>query len=338
MVIVLTGMQSINKKFLARILLGTLNKFELNGYTADFTDPHFSIFDSNGVEVYRVASENDPGIDTLIHSDRNGLSIIKHFDTLSTELFDDIVKHNHFVNRFCSLDVDFGLTNTPRYLKETGTTKLLHPHQFTDVINNIKNYAYDTKVITGTFGVHFLNRLKAALPNEEIHIINITRNPSVSWLMNKKPITKWNSPGSPDLDEALDHERFFQSAITSSIVMDVPGVQTVKFEDMMASGELKIGNTVVNIRDDYLAFNEWISNYESQMEILMSDEEFASFNDRATHYTFEDFYVEPDDIDEEVEYGMTREKLFEKASKHFPKNLFTDLGYTPLTKEEILKK
>jgi hypothetical protein len=107
---------------------------------------------------------------------------------------------------------------------------------------------------------------------------------------------------------------------------------------MMASGELKIGNTVVNIRDDYLAFNEWISNYESQMEILMSDEEFASFNDRATHYTFEDFYVEPDDIDEEVEYGMTREKLFEKASKHFPKNLFTDLGYTPLTKEEILKK
>lgn len=338
MVIVLTGMQSINKKFLSRIILGTLNKIEYNGYTADFTDSHFSIFDVDGTEVYRVASDAHPGIDTLIHSNPNGPSIINHFNKLNTEIFDDIVKHNHFVNRFCSLDVDFGLTTLPRYLKENGATKLLHPHTFNDVINNIKTYPYDTKVITGTFGVHFLNRLKAALPDEEIEIVNIIRNPSVSWLMNKKPQSKWNSPGSPDLDEALDHERFFQSAITSSLVMDMPNVTTVRFEDMMESGELKIGDKVISIREDYLAHNHWINNYESDVEILMSDEEFASFNDRATHYTFEDFYVEPDDLDEEIEYGMPRAELFEKASKHFPKNLFADLGYEPLTKEEILKK
>ncbi len=338
MVIVLTGMQSINKKFLARILLGTLNKIEYNGYVADFTDSHFSIFDSNGVEVYRVASDTHESIDTLIHSDPNGLSIIKHFDTLNTQIFEDMVKHSHFVNRFCSLDVDFGLTNMPRYLKQDGETKLLHPHSFNDVVNNIKSYPYETKVITGTFGVHFLNRLKAALPDEEIHIVNIIRNPSVSWLMNKKPQSKWNSPGSPDLDEALDHERFFQSAITASLVMDMPGVTTVRFEDMMETGELTIGDKTINVREDYRAFNHWINNYESEIDILMSDEEFASFNDRATHYTFEDFYVEPTDIDEELEYGMPRAELFEKASKHFPKNLFADLGYEPLTREEILKK
>lgn len=338
MVIVLTGMQSINKKFLARIVLGTLNTFEYEGYTADFTDPHFSIRDANGVVVYRPSSDTRPGIDTLFHTNSKGASIVDYFNRLNTEIFEDIVKHNHFVSRFTSLDVDFGLTNIPRYLKENGETKLLHPHGFLDVVNNIKNYPYETKVISGTFGIHFLNRLKAALPHEEIHIVNIIRNPSVSWLMNKKPASKWNSPGSPDLDEALDHERFFQTAIAASLLIKEPTVHTVRFEDMMASGELQIGNTVINVRDDYCAFNEWINNYESDQEVLMSDEEFASFNDRATHYTFEDFYVEPDDLDEEDEYGMPRAELFERASKHFPKNLFSDLGYYPLTKEEILKK
>ncbi|MFZ9615191.1 MAG: hypothetical protein ACO3AG_00805 [Fluviibacter sp.] len=338
MVIVLTGMQAINKKFLARIILASINKFEHSGFTADFTSSNFSIYDQDGTEVYRVATDTDAGIDTLIHSHKNGPSIIQYFDKLNTDVFEDIVKHSHFVNRFSSIAVDFGITNRPNYLKDNVTNKLLHPHGFIDVVELIKNYPYEHKVITGTVGAHFINRLKKALPNEEVHVVNIIRNPSASWLMNKKPESKWNSPGSPDLDEALDHERFFQSAIASAHLIGNPDVQTIRFEDMMHTGELKIGDTVIKVRDDYRTSNYWISEYEANNNVLMSDEEFASFNDRALHYTFEDFYVEPDDADEEEVFGMPRAELLEKIAQHFPRNLFAELGYEPLTKEEILAK
>lgn len=338
MVIVLTGMQSINKRFLTRIILSTFNKIEYAGYTGDFRDPHFSIFDKDGVEVYRVASENDPGIDTILHTDKNGLNIVNHFDKLNTEIFEDIVKNNYFANKFCSLDVDFGLTNLPRYLKENVPNTLLHPSEFNDVVNCIKNYPFQTKVITGTFGTHFINRLKAALPNEDVHVINIIRNPSAAWLMNHNGKEKWETPNGDELDEATSAERFFQALLTSRFVMGIRGVNTVRFEDIINSGELKIGNKIVTIRDDYLAGNGWITKYESKIENSVDDEFVDNFNKLALNYTFDDFYVAPTDVNEESEYGLTNDELRKRVSKNFPKNLFDELGYSPLSKEEILNK
>ena len=361
MVIVLTGMQAINKKFLARIILASLNKFEYKGYTCDFIDSNIKIYNANNELVYKLSSieggvvgveqtefdvdiqdlapeepnvGEDDGVEDLLHTHPE---VIDYFLKINSEIFEDGIKYNHFVTTFCSLDIDFGLTDTPRYLKENGETKLLHPHSYDDVIKNIKEFPYPVKVISGTFGDHFINKIKTDLPDEEVQVINIIRNPSASWLMNKKPESKWNSPGSPDLDEALDFERFFQTTLTSTIIQNTPGVTTIKFEELMKTGKLVIGNTEIDIRDDYLAFNDWINNYESQIDILMPDEEFNSFNNLATNYTFEEFYNEPDDIDEEQEYGIPRTQLFETVSKHFPRNLFADLGYSPLTKEEILK-
>lgn len=361
MIILLSGTQSINKKFLARIVLANLNTFEYKGYTCDFSHSDIKIYDADGKLVFRpstieggivgkdeVVQEapaidqpivvnlgEDDGIEDLLHSEPD---VLEHFLALNKEIFEDGIKHNHFVNRFCSMDVDFGLTDTPRYLKENGATKLLHPHEFDDVVNNIKNSPYKTKVITGTFGNHFINKIKEVFADEEVHVINIIRNPSASWLLNKKPQSKWNSPGSPDLDEAFDRERFFQSSIVSSSTIKNPAVVTVRFEDMMQSGILTIAGVDIDVREDYRAYNKWLSNYESKIDILMSDEEFATFNDLALNYTFNDFYIKPDDIDEEIEYNMPRDTLLSKIAANFPKNLFADLGYEPLTKDEILKK
>lgn len=336
MVIVLTGMQTINKKVLSRIVLATLNKFEYQGYTANFIRGDFTIYDSNGVAVYRPANDTDGGIDTLFH-DPKGKSVIDYFSKMDSDVFEDMCKHNHFLHVFSSLDVDWGLTNRPKYIRE-GSSKLLHPHAFMDVINNIKESPFEVKVITGTFGSHFLTRLQAALPNEEIHVVNLIRNPSVAWLMHKKPETKWETEINPDLTEEGDYERFFIGALNSIELMKNPKVKTVKFEDVMHSAILPISKDIsIDMREDYQQSNGWLNNYEAQLEVLMSDEEFNEFNPKALNYTFEDYYHPADDVNEEEVYSMPIEELKSRISKKFPINIFEQLGYEPLTKEEILK-
>jgi len=361
MVIVLTGTQAINKKFLSRIILANLNTFEYKGYVCDFSHSDIKIHDGSGKLVYKLSSieggvigveetpveltstgelpavnrGEDDGIEDLLHNDPE---VVEYFLKLNKDIFEDGIKVNHFVNRFCSLDVDFDLIDTPSYMHAEEQNRLLHPHDFDDVLNNIKNFAYPVKVITGTFGSYFIDALKAALPDEEVHVVSIIRNPSVAWLMNKKPDTKWNSPTSPDLTEALDIERFYEAAINAVELAKRSDVKVVKFEDVLADGVLHISEGIsIDVRDDYRGANKWISNYEANTDILMSEQEFAPFNDLFMDLTLAEYYVPSDDIDEEVKYGVDRPTLMAKIGKQFPKNLFNDLGYSPLSRDEILK-
>ena len=362
MVIVLTGTQAINKKFLARILLASLNTFEYNGYTCDFTHADIKIYDSNKNLVYKLSTieggvinvesntdnvdindlsidpvniGEDDGVEDLLHTHPD---VIEYFLKLNKEIFEDGIKHSHYVNTFESIDQEFGLTDTPKFVRYP-ETPLAHPHTFDDVLNNIKNSTLDVKVITGTFGNGFLDMIKAALPDEEFHIVSIIRNPSVSWLMNKKPDSKWLTDVNPHLTEFVDYERFYSSLINAIKINTRDDINVVRFEDIIASGKLTISPSIeIDLRSDYHAYNQWLSQYEGDIDILMSDEEFAPFNEKMLNYTFADFYNSTDDTDEESEYGVSRAELVDKISANFPMNIFKDLGYEPLTKAEILKK
>ena len=360
MVIILTGTQSINKKFLARIVLASLNTFEYKGYTCDFTHSDIKIYDANKTLVYKLSSiaggiigqdeptaveitkdgelpdvniGEDDGVEDLLHT---APDVIEYFLKLNKDIFEDGIKVSHYIDTFVSLDYEFGITDTPIFVKHPNTN-LKHAHTFEDVVNGIKNSPLEVKVITGTFGSAFLDMIKEALPSEEIHVVNIIRNPSVSWLMNKKPETKWLREPNPHLTEFIDNERFYDALINAIEIGKRSDVSTIRFEDMMVSGKLSMTPDIeISVRDDYRASNQWISVYESAMNILMSDDEFAPFNAKALNYTFEQFYAPSEDLDEEELYGMPRDQMMAKAATHFPKNLFADLGYEPVDKVTIL--
>jgi hypothetical protein len=334
MVIVLTGTQAINKKFLSRLFLASLNRYEYKGFYADFSDQNFEIYDSRTNElVYKPGDDSQPGVSILPVKDP---SIVDYFQAVNDEIFETGIKHNHFVNIFCSLDVEYGLTSKPAYIRRNGSL-LKHPHKFTDVIENINRSPYDVKVITGTFGTHFIDRLRASLPNEEVKVVSIIRNPSVSWLMNKKPETKWLTEINPDLTEDIDYTRFFESTLNAIELLKRRDVTTIKFEDIMKTGKIKFDDIEIDVRDDFKSSNDWINTYEKSIEILMDDEEFKPFNDLLTNYTFEDFHEEDEYYDIEVIYKKPRAKIIEIARKPFPKNVFKELGYFPIDKETILK-
>ena len=335
MVILLTGMQTINKKVLSRIILSALNKFEYKGYTANFIRGDFTIYDSKGIAVYRPASDTDEGIDVLL-ANEEGMEVMQYFSKMDKDIFEDSIKHNHYLHMFNSLDMDWGIGDTPMYIRET-SLKIRHPHSFDDCVNNIKNSPLETKVITGTFGSYFINHLKSVL-DEEVLVVNLIRNPSVAWLMHKKPESKWQTEINPDLTEAGDYERFFGAALNSIELIKNPAVKTVRFEDVMHTGILPISDTIsVDLREDYQLSNGWLNKFEVEQAVLMSDEEFAEFNPTALNYTFEDFYHPSEDIDEAEAFKMPLEEFRSKVAENFPKNLFELLGYEPLTKEEILK-
>lgn len=335
MVIVLTGMQSINKKLLARIIMAQLNKFEYKGYYADFTNPNFSIYDSKTNEcVFRLANNGDVGIDTLVNTD---YSIVKYFLDINQKIFFDYINHNQFLNIFCSLDIDYGITSTPKYYINP-VTELNYPHKFDDVIENIKKSTLDVKVIIGTFGKHFIDELKTALKGkEEVKVLNIIRNPSVSWIMNKKTDTNWISKDNPDFTEENDIKIFFESILNSIELKKYNDVYTIKFEDIMKNGKIELGDSNIYVSDDFLGYNEYINKYEQNMEILMDDVEFATFNDKISNYILEDFYIPSDDVDEEKEFGMSRSEFISELGKHFPINIFEKLGYDPVDRKNIIK-
>lgn len=340
MVIVLTGSQSINKKFIARPILAQLNKFEYSGFYADFTLTDFSVYDlkTNKLVYKPITNENDHGEDFLIRTKK---PVFDYFNLVNNEIFEDGIKHNHFVNVFASLSNEYGIADKPLWTRKDYDVPLKHPHRFEDVLDNIIRSPLDVKVISGTFGNYFLDRLKKALPGEEIKIISITRNPSVSWLLNKKPESKWLTEINPDLTEKVDFDRFYENALQIIEINKRPDVQVIKFEDLMKDGIIKIDETKqVQLPGSWIAANDYINAFEKDMEILMDDSEFEGFNDLISNYTIEDFYKpsnEPGNVNEEEVFGISHKEIYRRASLHFPKNIFKELGYEPVDKDTILK-
>lgn len=334
MVIALTGTQSINKKFIARLLIAKLNKFEYNGYYCDFSNFNYEIFDSNDQLVYTPhTEENEKSVDKLLHVE-GGPEVIKHFDDLNEGFFQEGIRHNHFIDTFSDISHEYGLFEKPSYL--LFETALIHPNSFEDVINNIQNSDLNVKVISGTFGNHFLDNLKETL-NEEVKIVNIIRNPSVSYLMNKKPESNWETDINPDLTEKIDYERFFDAILNALEIMKRDDVTTVKFEDMMRYGKLEFEDIRIDTRDDFLCYNDYINKYENSIEVLMDDAEFAPFNDLVSNFTADVFFNPWGENDSEEELpNMTKEEVLAKLSDYFPINMFESLGYSPATKQEIL--
>lgn len=328
MVIIITGMQAINKKFLARRILANFNKFSYKNFYADFTNSNFKIFNKEDELVLEANVEKNK---LFTENVELGHEVLDYFKAIDEKIFELDIKHNHFVDVFYSLEVDYNLRKTP--LVEPKNHKLIHPHTFNDVLFNIRNAKVDTKVISGTFSNYFIDNLKRELPNEEIIVLNIIRNPSASFLMNKKPETKWLTEINPHLVEEIDYERFYTSSLNAIELMKRSDTLTLKFEDIIKNGSIIIKDKVITLLEIDCAFNDYISNFEHEMEILMSEEEFESFNDYFDNYGPKEFLGEGQ---EPGEYEISDSEILEILENEMPKGLFNSLGYEALTFNEIL--
>lgn len=170
-----------------------------------------------------------------------------------------------------------------------------------------------TEIIGGTFSRVFLEQLRSS---QHIQVLNIIRNPSVSYVT-----------GTEDLfaDDELPMGLEYLTPVTTSSAIDaitlskLDYVTTIRFEDIIKNGSFEFMGKVFKCPAVHNNYNGIITRYESVMlnRISISAEMLNEFNIKFSNFnkSFVNCHNDP----------------------RLPGNIFKELGYEPLTLEEILK-
>jgi hypothetical protein len=210
MLVILSGVETIHKKFFARKIIAALNTFTVDGHTVDFNIEPFKVTDASGKVVYCMEHGDQPMTNELLVDldndgviDPEGNATFEKITKLSDDLFLTGGRDNHFSNFFIDLAHDFGLTDTVDYGSNTPKIPLLHPHSYADILANYENRLGNVHVITGIFSKSFIDSIRNDLGAENVIVLNIIRNPSTCILLNQKGEGFYTDPEkhrTPELD------------------------------------------------------------------------------------------------------------------------------------------
>ena len=182
---------------------------------------------------------------------------------------------------------------------------------------NIVEYKQDintlTDIIGGTFSQVFLEQIRN---DHHIEVLNIIRNPSVSYITGIEDLFP-----NDELPMGLDYVTpvTTSSAIDAITLSKLEYVTTVKFEDIIVNGQFEFMGKIIKCPAVHNNYNGTITRYESVMlkKSVITSEMVDQFNERFSNFnqSFVNCHNDP----------------------RLPGNVFEELGYKPLTLEEILK-
>ena len=344
MLIVLTGAVPTYKRTLANAIKVALNVIDLgSGYTLHYFHDYFEIKNSNNEVVL------DPNIDTLTKNAEDGskneagYAIFSNAQTKINELFKVNAWKNHFEDIFVDLDYDLGVnTNKNNYTDRVREDRLI-PHSYNDIITNYNNRLTDTHVITGIFANWILEDLRNDIGAENIHVINLQRNPSAAYWAWLKDPNEWDTEDfSESVDESIDqttrdsdegvYEHWVKGQLMSIKTAELDWVETIKFEDIMTNG-LTVQGTTVILPEGMSSYNGAITVYEdefikNQNGVVASD--ITSLNSKINPFDFMTNFPTDLTLDENAFLNDIND-----INSYFPNNIFGSLGYTALTYDQI---
>jgi hypothetical protein len=279
MLIILTGLETIHKKFFAKRLIAKLNSFNVESYSIDFTESQLKAYDATGNLVYQPNNPDLPGVELLLTE--NSLSteevaeILKQDPTADItppdwavaksiidlqESLNESIKINHFANIFCDPLADFGFSPAEEIFDPTRNLLYLHDHTYQTVLDHYRDRSFDNFVITGVFSKLFINKIKEDLGSENVKVINIIRNPSVCFLLNEKEPAYYFE--KPERSPLADNNKLEQSLLNAIIVKNVDGVLTLKYEDILRDGSFEFNGITIPMPEDYTNYNNIITTWE----------------------------------------------------------------------------
>lgn len=240
----------------------------------------------------------------------------------------DNERDNDFKNFFQDVEYDYGLTDTLECNLRWGDSNAKNV-TYQTIVNNYTNRAYDIFVITGTFSKGIIDKLQTELGEENVSVLNISRNPSVAFMLNRK---------SPDwyqdnLAHTYDWDKMkLEGSLFNCINLKrFSNIRTLKFEDMLDAGYFTVGNTTIPMPVEFAKYNQFLTTYEKSVIDLNYETESAltTFNSQVS------YYLQPSITDSTTRMAE-REKAFNTKFTytdymHWPNNFFTELGYTSLT-------
>lgn len=318
MLIILSGVETIHKKFFARQILAALNTFEVDGYTVTFKDHVPTVVDKDGTVVYQPAMDGNPGINHLLVDldndgvyDEAGNATFEKIQALNDRVFLSGVRDNHFAFIFATIPYDFEVTSQVEFDIPDG---YLHPHTYEDVLNNYRNRECENFVITGIFGKGFINKIREDLGNENVTVINIVRNPSVCRLIHEKPEAYYIK--NDTYTKEFNENKLSVSICQAASLARFSDITTLRFEDLLRDGKFTVLGKEVEIPFGYIAYNQWLTTWEMSEVVslgLCTPAELNEFNEMYHHLAAS--------LNEDP---------------RLPQDLFAMLDYDPLTYEEIV--
>ena len=249
MLIVLSCAEGVGKKQLAKAIINQLNSFEHDGYTIDYNHAF-----NGDLESIKINDKLFTDLGGVLDEDDEYKDILEYAKQEYQPLFLDKVTSWHTFNAHVDIDHHFGLTPIHKAFNETD---MLHS---VDVIDMYNKRPFDNLVVSGVFSKYYLDYIKANI-GDDVVFYNITRNPSVSYLMDYKEEEFYNSGTKPDLNSAVNKQKFAETLLATAKLIEVDYVNTIKFEDIIANG-LTIEGTNIDLWPGYEAYNDYITKYE----------------------------------------------------------------------------
>lgn len=334
--VIISGSEAIAKKLIAHQIQAKLNDWSIpEGYRIDVTQDPWHIYDADNNNV--TSSFNESDFFSTEKTDDEVLASHAMYDKLIAleETFRTAKYENHFYNKFTSLNYDLvnhvgiGVSDEDKarsvltWLSDNllEDDSLKYPSTYDNIVEKYNACTDNYLVITGAFGIEFINRMRASIGESNVIAINITRNPSVSFALHQR-IANFNDE---QIDmSASDHALKYHVALyNSAILKQDSSVTTVKFEDMIATESLTVDGTNVGVYLDFNAANSWLTTFENNAiinNVPTTAQQVTDWNALAASFALAN--IDSDDAPVDTIMGT-------------PWNLFEKLGYDPLTLAEI---
>jgi hypothetical protein len=336
--VIISGSESIAKKLIAHQIQARLNSWTISeGHRIDLTTDPWTVYDPDGNNITTDLDsdwfDGNTKTDAEINANHAIYAKLVQLETnFRTTKFE-----NHYYNKFSSVNYDLmnhvltGVSDADKAntvlewipANEPSDATLHYPSEYDDIISKYNACTDDYQVITGAFGIEFINRIRASIGTGNVIAVNITRNPSVSFTLHQR-ITDF-SDGQVDMS-ADDHmKKYYNSLYNSAILKQDSSITTIKFEDMISSESLTIDGTDVGVYLDFDAYNSWLTNFENNAiidNVPTTAQQVLDWNTLAASFAL-------------VNMSDTNEDAPVDTIMGTPWNLFEKLGYAPLTLAEI---
>ena len=318
MLIILSGVETIHKKFFARQILAALNTYQVDGYTVTFKDQVPTVIDAEGNIWYKPVEGDQPAINKLLVDldndgvyDEAGNATFDKIQELNTRIFLDGVRDNHFSIMYNSLPYDFGVTDQLEFEIPEG---FQNPHSYQDILNNYNNRESENFVISGSFGKGFIDKIRSDIGAENVTAVNIVRNPSVCKVLHEKSSEYYEK--NITYTKEFDDAKLSVSIVNAVSLVRANDVITLRFEDILVNGNFTLLGKVISAPAGYTPYNQWLTQWEYDEHVLLG-------------------LCTPQELDEfNTMYQHLASTLGQDPK--FPENVFDMLNYEPLTYEEIV--
>ena len=319
MLIILSGAETIHRKFFAKRIISALNTFTIDGYTVKFVGETFIVTDPSGKVVYSPTIGDVPGTNELLIDlnndgikDEIGFQIFEKAVALNGAVLLEGVRDNHFANIFVDIPYDFGQSDRLEYsFPDSG---YIQPHNYEDVLNNYRNRPCENFVISGSFSKAFIDNVRADIGEENVKVINITRHPSVAFLTHWKPEAYYIK--NTEFTEEFEENKLLHSIANTVSLSRFDDIMTIKFEDIIQNGHFMFEGVRIDVPDNYINYNGFMTVWEKEYvetNQLATADELAEFNHNFSHVA-----------------------SLNGFDSRVPEDFFAHLGYDQLTFEQIM--